>query len=67
MDGDKGEDQMAANCESCMNYEYDEEYECYVCTQDLDEDEMYHFLTGRFSSCPYYRFGDEYSIVRKQM
>ena len=21
------------NCESCMNYEYDEEYEYYVCAQ----------------------------------
>ena len=34
----------AANCESCMNYEYDDDYECYVCTQDLDEDEMVRFV-----------------------
>ena len=57
----------AANCESCMNYEYDEEYDYYVCTQDLDQDEMYRFVTGQFQECPYYRFGDEYSIVKKQM
>ena len=25
-----------SNCEYCMNYEYDEDYEYYVCTQDLD-------------------------------
>ena len=57
----------AANCESCMNYEYDEEYDYYVCTQDLDQDEMYRFVCGQFRECPYYRYGDEYSIVRKQM
>lgn len=58
---------QASNCESCMNYEYDEEYDYYVCTQDLDQDEMYRFVTGQFLECPYYRFGDEYRIVRKQM
>ena len=36
----------AANCESCMNYEYDDNYECYVCVQDLDEDEMVRFVQG---------------------
>lgn len=50
-----------------MNYEYDEEYDYYVCTQDLDQDEMYRFICGQFAECPYYRYGDEYSIVRKQM
>lgn len=34
------------NCESCTNYEYDEEYDCYVCTKDLDEDEMIRFIQG---------------------
>lgn len=57
----------ASNCEYCMNYEYDEDYECYVCTQNLDEDEMVRFVKGDFSECPYYRHGDEYKIVRKQM
>ena len=57
----------AANCESCMNYEYDDDYECYVCTQDLDEDEMVRFVQGDFRECPYYQVGDEYRVVRKQM
>ena len=48
----------AANCESCMNYEYDDDYECYVCTQDLDEDEMVRFVQGDFRECPYYQMGD---------
>jgi hypothetical protein len=60
-------DFMRTNCESCMYYEYDEEYECYVCDMDLDEDEMARFLQDRHYECPYYRFGDEYTIVRKQI
>lgn len=55
------------NCESCGNYSYDEDYECYVCEVDLDEDEMGRFMTNTFHNCPYYQLGDEYRIVRKQM
>ena len=31
-----------SRCEDCMNYVYDEEYDCYTCEQgaELDEDEM---------------------------
>ena len=36
------------NCESCMNYEYDEEYDYYVCMKNLDEDEMYRFVRVEF-------------------
>ena len=64
---DKKKKSAGSSCEYCMNYEYDEDYEYYVCTQDLDQDEMYRFITGQFRECPYYRAGDEYSIVRKQM
>ena len=32
---------MKTNCEFCMNYYYDDEYECYCCAINLDEDEMY--------------------------
>lgn len=55
------------NCESCVNYVYDEEYECYTCLVNLDEDEMYRFIHGTGSSCPYYRLDDEYGVVRHQM
>lgn len=53
-------------CEDCGNYYYDDDYGCYVCGIDLDEDEMQRFLSGANFSCPYYTNGDEYSIVRKQ-
>jgi hypothetical protein len=49
-----------------MNYEYDEEYDCYRCSVDLDMDEAEKFMTFSFRSCPYFRAGDEYTIVKKQ-
>ena len=55
------------NCETCAFYTYDEEYGYYVCEADLDEDEMLKFLSSTFDACPYYRSGDEYSVVRHQM
>ena len=30
----------AVNCEYCVNYSYDDDYECYTCEINLDEDEM---------------------------
>lgn len=54
-------------CDTCINYEYDEDYECYTCMMDLDEDEYEKFITGRNTTCPYYQNGDEYMVVRKQM
>ncbi|MBQ3151762.1 MAG: hypothetical protein IJB86_11015 [Clostridia bacterium] len=53
-------------CEYCMHYGYDDEYECYVCEIDLDMDEYERFATNAVVNCPYYRGGDEYTIVRKQ-
>lgn len=50
-----------------MYYDYDEDYECYTCEVSLDEDEMVKFIQDKFYNCPYYRAGDEYLIVRKQM
>lgn len=59
--------QESGSCESCVNYVYDEEYEYYECLVNLDEDDMYRFLAGSVSSCPYYKRDDEYAVVRKQM
>lgn len=55
------------NCDACVNYEYDEDYECYCCMVNLDEDEMYRFLSGTQQECPYFRLDDEYAVVRHQM
>ena len=57
----------AVNCESCVFYDYDEDYDAYVCQMNLDEDEMVSFLSGHTRACPYYRFYDEYKSVQKQI
>ena len=57
----------ATSCDSCANYVYDEDYECYCCMVNLDEDEMYRFLSGSQWECPYYSADDEYAVVRHQM
>ena len=54
-------------CDTCAYYSYDEDYECYICDMDLDEDDMVRFLMGNTASCPYYQSNDEYLIVRHQM
>ncbi len=55
-----------SNCEFCAHYCYDEEYECYCCEINLDEDEMYRFLRGNVDDCHYFQLYDEYKIVKKQ-
>ena len=57
----------AGICEECNFYTYDDDYECYTCEQDLDEDEMARFLADELRDCPYYQPGNEYLVVRKQM
>jgi hypothetical protein len=53
-------------CENCAYYDYNEEYECYECDVNLDEDELYRFMQGGSFECPYFTPYDEYKIVRKQ-
>ncbi len=62
----KKKDKSSGCCESCTNYVYDEDFDCYSCMVNLDEDEMYRFLSEANFSCPYYKLDDEYAIVRKQ-
>lgn len=58
---------MKSNCDICMHYYYDYDYECYCCSMNLDEDEMQHFIRNSFDNCPYFRLGDDYTIVKKQI
>lgn len=55
-----------SSCELCANYTFDDECGCYVCTVNLDIDEMEHFLNYQTKNCPYFSSADEYAIVRKQ-
>lgn len=53
-------------CETCWNYDYDEEYDEYYCLMDLDEDEYYRYLVCNREKCPFYRQGDDYTLARRQ-
>ena len=53
-------------CETCAHFDYNEEYECYECLVNLDEDELYRFMQGGEFECPYFNHYDEYKVVRKQ-
>ena len=36
---------IVSRCESCVNYVFDEDCECYCCMVDLDEDEAYRSMS----------------------
>ena len=55
------------SCDICMNFEYDAELEDYVCVIDMDEDESVRLFSDREYDCPYFRAGNEYTIVNKQI
>lgn len=41
---------MQSNCETCMYFGYDEEFEEYFCEVNLDEDEMENFSRTAFKA-----------------
>ena len=57
---------MDSQCEQCVYYEWDDELEGYFCIMSMDEDEAQAFSFQQ-KSCPYFRFGDDYQIVKKQI
>lgn len=57
---------MTTNCDECVNYVYDEDYDYYTCRVNLDEDETYRFLQGTNYDCPYFDPDDEYFLAKKQ-
>ncbi len=59
--------QPIQSCDICVNYEYDAEMEDYACVIDMDEDESMRLFSDREYSCPYFRPGNEYTIVHKQI
>ena len=57
---------MKTNCEFCMNYYYDDEYECYCCAINLDEDRKCTDLRWAANdNYHYFRMGDDYTIVKE--
>ncbi len=58
---------MLNQCDQCAFFVYDEDYEEYVCDIDMDEDEYSILMSNENVSCPFFRDGDDYKIVRHQM
>ena len=58
---------MTMQCETCAFYEYDDEYEEYFCSVDMDEDDYARLLQSNYRECPFWRNGDEYAVVRHQI
>jgi len=66
IDNSDNKKRAVGTCETCEFYDYDEEWDEYICSISLDEDEMIDFLGRNTNRCPYYRFYDEYKSVQKQ-
>ena len=54
-------------CEECAYFVYDDDEEEYFCEVDMDEDDVARLMQSGRESCPFYRNGDEYAVVRHQM
>ena len=61
---------MDALCEQCMHLYYDDEMEDWLCSaaDAMDEDDMARQFSfpQQNRACPFFRPGDEYTIVRRQ-
>lgn len=53
-------------CEMCMYLDYDEELDEHYCSMSLDQDDMEKMTYSNKASCPYFRMGNDYTIVKKQ-
>ena len=43
---------ITAQCEDCVFFDFDEDYDDYICTQSLDEDELARRCRDGARSCP---------------
>jgi hypothetical protein len=56
-----------SQCDYCLYLAYDEEIEEDYCSLNLDQDDVEKGKYRQHASCPYFRMGDDYTIVRKQV
>lgn len=57
-------------CEDCIYSEYDDSINDFNCTINfiIDEDDFFNINYSNNSNyCPYYKFGNDYTIVNKQI
>ncbi len=55
------------DCDTCAYFAYDEYEDDWYCTIDMDEDDYGRLMQNGHRSCPFWRNGDEYAVVRHQM
>ena len=53
-------------CEDCWHYDYDEEWDEYLCRMEPDEDELFRILTDPNARCPFFQKGDERTLPGRQ-
>ena len=53
-------------CEHCVYNMYDEEYDEYTCTANIDEDAMARLMQRAYAVCPFFRDDNEYKTAAKQ-
>lgn len=53
-------------CDYCLFLDSDQETGEVYCTINMDQDELEKVRMNQRMSCPYFRKGDDYSIVKKQ-
>ena len=47
------------NCETCAYFVFDEDYEEYICSADMDEDDYARLMQDGSRKCPFWWNGDE--------
>ncbi len=57
---------MNKQCYECLNLGEDLETGENYCTMYMDQDDMERSMYNRQKGCPYFRPGDDYTIVKKQ-
>ena len=63
-----GQNKMeSSNCDTCAYNVYDEDDASYYCEANMDEDDAVRMMERQHRACPFYRNGDEYAVVRKQI
>ncbi len=61
--GGEGGNCLNEPCENCLFAVYDEEFAEYSCGALWEEDVAARYWQGQYKSCPYFRPGDDYTVV----
>ena len=57
---------MNIQCDECLNQGEDLETGEKYCSVHMDQDDMERLMYNRQKGCPYFRRGDDYTVVKRQ-